>query len=548
MYKLLLVFFVISIQGEEHSNSILALAGAIFVIPFLIFASVAGTLADRYSKQTIIHLTRLFDIITTILGALFFFFKSVVGGYFVLFLMSTHSAIFSPCKYGIIPELVKKEEISRRNGMITSATYLAIILGTFFASFITEVTNRDFFVSVLFCVFIAIIGYITSLQINKTFPQDVKKKISPLFLSTITQTLVRAKKERYLFAVIIFGAYFLFMGAYTQLNIIPFTLQSLGLSEIAGGYLFLMTAIGIGIGAFLAGRLSGREIELGFVPIAILGIAISYIGLFIFASHIFITIFILVFTGLCGGFYIVPMDTFIQVASPEKNRGQNVAAANFLSFIGVTIASFLIAFLGSLLGLSAATGFLIVGFLTLLMSIVLFVLFADQVLRLFVSYGVRWFFDVRSINNGRIKKIGPTLIVVPHLSWIDTIIVMSVLPRLIHYIFPKKYFSKHVALFYKLFCTIPIDIEHFYPMSENVLRIIQKEIGGGNSVCLMYPVNHPINNLEEWEKEIERLFGGVGMPVMPIYISRKMPSEEGWRKELRELRYSVTKVLYGKVQ
>ncbi|MBI3900983.1 MAG: MFS transporter, partial [Chlamydiia bacterium] len=50
LYKLLLVFCLISLQGVDQANTILALAGAIFVIPFLLFAALAGSLADRFSK------------------------------------------------------------------------------------------------------------------------------------------------------------------------------------------------------------------------------------------------------------------------------------------------------------------------------------------------------------------------------------------------------------------------------------------------------------------------------------------------------------------
>ncbi len=42
------------------------------------------------------------------------------------------------------------------------------------------------------------------------------------------------------------SSFFLFLGAFVQLNIIPFAMESLHLTDIQGGYLFLLTAIGIG--------------------------------------------------------------------------------------------------------------------------------------------------------------------------------------------------------------------------------------------------------------------------------------------------------------
>src|SRR5262249_36970073 len=155
------------------------------------------------------------------------------------FLMAFQSALFSPCKYGIIPEIVPASRISHCNGIITATTYLAIILGTFLASFLTEISHKKFVFAVFSCVFISILGWIACLGIEKTKPQAAKKKVSTRFISDIFRSLLKARSTRYLVTVLVFGAYFLFMGAYTQLNIIPFTLQSLHLSEVHGGYLFI---------------------------------------------------------------------------------------------------------------------------------------------------------------------------------------------------------------------------------------------------------------------------------------------------------------------
>lgn len=546
LYKLLLVFFVIGIEGSEHSNTILSLAGAIFVIPFIVFASIAGTIADRYSKRTVIYLTRIFEILSMGLGVVAVAFQSVVGGYIVLFLMATQSALFSPCKYGIIPEIVAKDRVSNCNGMITAATYLAIILGTFFASFITQVTHRNFILAVSICVGIATLGTLLSLGIKKTKPQAERKKFSIRYFFIIFRTLKRARKQRYLLAVIIFGAYFLFMGSYTQLNIIPFTLQSLHLSEVQGGYLFLMTAIGIGIGSFLAGRLSGKDVEIGFVPFAALGVGICFVALFLFNTHFYVIVPFLILTGLFGGFYAVPIDVFIQVASPEGERGQNVATFNFLSFLGVIIASGLIALFGNVLGLSAAQGFMIVGILTLIMGLFLLILFADQVLRLLVATGTKFFCHLRVVGKGRIKEIGPTLLVAPRTNWLDTIVVMATLPRLIRYIVPLDYKKKKRRFLYRLLWLIPLDIEHFSPIGPQALEAIRAELKTGHSLCLMQPVDLPSSNLKEWEKALEDVLKDIQVPIMPIHISRPRPEEEeGIISQLFSLRKGTIRISYG---
>ena len=70
-----------------------------------------------------------------------FAFQSKWGSYAILFLLATQSAIFGPSKYGIVPELVSSEKISKANGLMTSFTFLAIILGTFLASFLIQISQ-----------------------------------------------------------------------------------------------------------------------------------------------------------------------------------------------------------------------------------------------------------------------------------------------------------------------------------------------------------------------------------------------------------------------
>ena len=519
------------------------------MIPFIIFASISGTLADRFSKRSIIYVTRLTEIITTCLGVISFVFHSVVGGYAVLFLMAVQSTLFSPCKYGIIPEIVPKTKISHYNGIITATTYLAIIFGTFLASFITEISHKNFALSVNLCVVVAVMGLFASLSIEKTQPQAAEKKVSARFISVIIKTLKNANKKRYLVTTIVFGAYFLFIGSYTQLNIIPFALQSLHLPPVYGGYLFLFTAIGIGIGSFLAGQFSGKQVELGFVPLAAAGITICFLGLYFFESHLYVAIILLVLTGVCGGFYVVPIDTFIQLASPDEDRGQNVATANFMSFIGVILASALLALLGNGFNLSAAQGFLVMGIVTGLMSLILLLIFADQLLRLIVGVSAAFFLHIRTRGKNRIQVQHPTLLVAPRTSWLDTIIVMAVLPRLIRYIVPVDDRKQARSSFFRWLKILPFDKKLFHPIHPTVFRAVQSELKSGNSVCLMLPVAPSQQTLKEWEAQLREMLNHTQVPILPLHINKQLPdANQGPISQLLNLRHHPIRLSFGAPQ
>ncbi|MEI8328620.1 MAG: MFS transporter [Chlamydiia bacterium] len=366
LYKLLLVFLFIDILGLDQAASILSAAGIIYVLPFLLFSSTAGILADRFSKQKIICTLKGFEVFITALVIVGFYYKSLWGCYALLFFLASHSALFGPSKYGIISELVEKDSITKANGLITSFTYIAMIVGTFLASFLTDITHKDFLLTSYACFIIAVLGFISSFFIEKTPAQGSNKKVSFLFLREIYGTLQFCKGIVHLRLAIFGSAFFLFIGAFAQLNIIPFAMESLHFSEIAGGYLFLVLAIGIAIGSYLCGRSMKSKIHLGISCLAGLGLSLSLILLTDASFSLTATVIMLIVLGMAGGAFVIPLDSFIQINSPIEKRGQVIAATNFLSFIGVLLASITLFLLNSLLDLSPAWSFRMMGILTLI--------------------------------------------------------------------------------------------------------------------------------------------------------------------------------------
>ncbi len=371
IFKLLVIYLLISVKGPEFANVILSLAGGIFVIPFLLFSSAAGVLADRISKKNIIVFSKSLELAVILFAGVAVFLVWEFGLFAALFLLATHSAIFGPSKYGIIPELVGEESVSRANGSITSMTYLAMILGTFLASFLTEVTNKNFLLIIGFCVIVSIIGLLTSLGITKTEPARSTKKLSPFFFYEIYQTVRTCWDIPNILPCIFGSSFFLFVAAFTQLNMIPFAMQSLHLDEVGGGYLFLVTAIGIAIGSTLSGRLSKDSVEPGITCIAGGFLGIFFLLLSLVSSSLIGVIICLFLLGVAGGAYLVPCDAFLQINSPKEKRGQIIATANFFSFVGVLMAALYLYFVNEHLGLSSSQSFALLGVLSLLATIIM---------------------------------------------------------------------------------------------------------------------------------------------------------------------------------
>jgi len=403
-FKYLILFFFINLRGSHASSIIATWVGMIYVLPFLLFSSAAGILADRYNKQKIIIVLKFIEMIIMFLGIFSFLFKTNWIPFLLLFLLSMQSALFGPPKYSIIPTLVKKENISKANGLITSFTYLGVITGTFLASALTQSTGKNFALSSGIGAFIAIIGFAASVLIPTKQLKRQKKPLHSFFFYDIYRNIKYVKRTPYLFMAICGSASFLFFGAYFQLNLVPYAMQSMHFTEIAGGYLFLLTAVGIACGAFFSGRCSRQHTEVGMACFSgiLLSICFFLIGLF---SHHTILVLILIFLiGFCGGLYVVPFDTFIQHYALEKWRGQVIAATNLLSFCGVFIAPILLYLFSEPLHLTAAQGFIFISFIIFAIVTLLTIKLLGHFLNYIARMCIHLFYKVEIHDNSFDQK------------------------------------------------------------------------------------------------------------------------------------------------
>ncbi len=110
------MFFAInkSILNEAQAISLMPI---LFYAPWAIFCTLAGYLADRYSKQSSLIFWKMAELLITAIALLGFWLGNQdydEGPWIVLstvFLMGLHSAFFVPAKYGIMPEILDRKRV-----------------------------------------------------------------------------------------------------------------------------------------------------------------------------------------------------------------------------------------------------------------------------------------------------------------------------------------------------------------------------------------------------------------------------------------------------
>jgi acyl-[acyl-carrier-protein]-phospholipid O-acyltransferase/long-chain-fatty-acid--[acyl-carrier-protein] ligase len=309
--------------------------------------------------------------VVTALAVLVFAFEWHNGQYAVIFLMATHSAFFAPAKYGVIPELAGSEQLSRANGLIESFTYLAIIFGTTLASALAQFSRGRYWVTGIFCLLVAIAGLWAASRVGETPRADPQRQIA-WFPAEILRTILELRTDRDILFAITGQAYFMFVGAYTQLNLIGYGIQEIGLVESRSGYLFLAAALGIGIGSIAAARISGRDVETGLVPVGAIGLVLALFLLQAVQPGLVSCIVIVVILGISAGIFSLPLQTYIQLRANPLKRGEVLAAASFVNWVAILVASGFTWLFSGPMGLRPAQGFGAVGAVTLIFSLAFF--------------------------------------------------------------------------------------------------------------------------------------------------------------------------------
>lgn len=520
IFKLLVIFFLIGLKGAEAASVTASVVGVIFVVPFLLFTPMAGVLADRFSKRNITVAVKCIEILSMCIAIAAFHYRNEWLAYSVVFLMSTQSALFGPAKYGILPELVGKHRLSRANSLLVLFTYLAIIFGTAAAPTIDKWSGGNYVLAASFCLFVAVLGLLAALKVEITPPMASQLSVRPVFVREIIRTLKQVRKDGFLMLAVLAAAYFLLIGGFVQLNLIPYGLDHLGITEQQSAYLFLIAALGIGLGAWWVGKLSGRNIEFGLVPVGVLGVTIGAVGLYLFSHSLWTACMMVFILGVSAGFFIVPLESFIQYRSPDHQRGEILAAKGFLAWIGVLLAALLLYLFAEVLALRPDQGFLVMGLLTLGLTVVSFHVLPDFFLRFVVTLITKGLYRIRVIGAEHVPVEGPALLVANHVSWVDALVLGATQQRRIRFMMLRRiYERKWLNPFMRMMGVIPISFQDSPKKIMASMQAAREALDDGYMVCIFAEGSLTRSGmLQEFKGGFERIIRNSDIPVIPVYL------------------------------
>lgn len=526
LFKTLLQLYVLQIMVLAQPETIIAQAAFVFTTPFIVFGPWAGYLADHLDKVSLIRLTKLAEIGIMGLGAAAFILNSVPLMLVVLFLLATQSAFFGPAKAGLIPEVCPPEAVNLANSKIEATSLVAIILGIAATGVLLSFHHNEALTVTYYGLGIAAIGAVSAFYIPQPRQKPTAETSQPFPwnpLTGIVRDVVFLTKRRDLFLTSLANGYFWLLGLIFSTNIMVYGKDHLGLDESQNTLLSLLPAcIGVGIaaGAMLAGRWSGKKVELGLVPLGGVGITVAGLALYFSTTSYGVTAIILLLAGVCGGLFTIPLYAYLQVKAKEAERGRVLATAGIVNGLCLLLGSVLYHVLAVELDLSPRVIFLLMGLVTGAVVVYTCTVIPQFFIRFLGWLLIHTLYRIEIIGVEHVPDRGPALLTPNHVSFIDALLISSTMQRFIRFVMIKSIYQ-HPLLrpILKIMDVIPIAPKEGRESVARSLNQARERLQQDHVVCI-FPEGKLTESgeLNEFRPGFEAIMTGLDYPIIPVYM------------------------------
>ena len=519
--KFFVIFLVLSKNPTEGQKDLwVLLIGFLFAAPFVLFSMTGGFLADRFSKRVVTIGTKVFELGVMLFATFAFTRATVTLSFAAVFLASTQAALFGPSKYGLLPELLPPPRLSWGNGVLELTTFAAIIAGAVTGPILAQAFHGHEATAGLIFTGCSLAGLAASFGILRVPAADTTRRFRLNVVGELREQWRVVRPDRVLVLSVAGNTYFWFLGALLQFVIVFYGTEVLHVDESHSGYLQAALAIGIGLGSYAAGTLSGGKIEYGLIPLGAVGMSAAGLVLALHGLSFSTVLGLLAALGFAGGFFVVPVNALIQHRPLEEKKGGVIALSAFLSFVGIGVASAIYSGGTHYLHITPPEFFFWTAILSLVATIYTLVLMPDALLRLLLWFAAHTLYrmDVQGAEN--VPSHGGALLVPNHGSMVDALLVLASTDRPIRFLmFKDRYEHPLIKPFVKILHVIPISSQQGPREMIHSLREASASIERGELVCI-FPEGEMtrIGRMLPFRRGMERIMKNVDAPIVPVNI------------------------------
>jgi len=206
--------------------------------------------------------------------------------------------------------------------------------------------ERNPFGRLLVCavvLLVSILGLLASFGIRKTDSSGSHLPFPWAGPIVSMQDSLNLRRDPLLLLAVMGDMFFYFFSLLTVMVINTLGISELHMSKTQTSLLAVSLMVGVCLGALIAARITSNERWSHVLGPACFGMGVCLLGTGVFAgiqmSFQWILLLItLMGAGLCGGVFLIPLTSFIQVRPEKSKKGKVIAASNFCAFSAMLIA------------------------------------------------------------------------------------------------------------------------------------------------------------------------------------------------------------------
>lgn len=509
-----IMFKIATISGGAKTV-MASIAVGIFILPYFLFSSFAGELADKYRKDKIIKITKFIEILIAVFAVSGFYFYNPYILLVTLFLMGAQSTFFSPVKYSILPDILKEDELIAGNGLLEAGTYGAILLGTIAGGAIMSDSGNFLKTISVWVLAVAVIGFLCSLLIPKIKENSPDIKVNKNFFASTIKNIKFVRRRRDIYLCILGISWFWLVGA-----VLIAQMPALASNVFKGDaslftFMLILFSCGIGLGSLVCQWLVKGKITSKYLPISalimtffLIDIAFASSSIVILQDGITYKEFLAKWIGkrisadlflfaFFGGIYIVPLNTMLQVLAGDKMRSRIIATGNIINSLFMVIGSGVCALL-LIAGLGTPSVFAVLALSNFLVAIYICGLLPEHTVRRVVKVIMELVYDikVKGIENFENSKRN-SLIIANHTSFLDAVLLWVYFEGKVYFAIntdiSKRWWVRpllHLVTYFPIDPTKPMGVKSIINAVESGHRVVifpEGRITMTGSLMKIYP-------------------------------------------------------------
>jgi len=498
---LVLITYRLAEQAGMQGPTLVTIAAGVFILPFFLFSATAGQLADKYDRAMIARYVKLAEIALMVLAAIGFLTANIWILLFLLFCMGTQSAFFGPVKYAILPQHLQKDELLAGNAYVEAATFLAILAGTIVGSLLILSTAGEWIISGGI-ILVAVAGYIASRLIPEAPGPVPALAVNPRFWSETQKMMRDTQQDVAVYRCILAISWFWLVGA-TYLTQFPaYAKDFLGGDETVVTLLLTLFSVGIGVGSVACEKLLKGRVQLTYVPLAAIGMAIFGVDLY-FATNsvtlptgddllnaagfaaavggwrVMLDLFLI---AACGGMFVVPLYAMVQQRAPEGMVARTIAGLNVMNSLFMVVSAIVCVILLQM-AFTIPAIFLVMALCNILTALYIVHLLPEDLMRSIARAVLGWAYKVEIKGMENFEAAGKrVLIVANHTSFLDAALIAAYLPVKITFAVNTHIASKWwIKPFLTLVDAFPLD-----PTNPMAVKSLVEEVRR-DKIAMIFP-------------------------------------------------------------